>query len=343
MSASPPVSFGTHSNYLRAAAQIAGFDSLVQNEVQVLTTLAQNCQASEMYQALGHAQGDLAEVRRSLNNAWSSELVLGILRRVTNADPVIRLANNWGAVQFYYVLYHATQALHQALGNTKPSGHPSTQKIFTSTWGDPGTLPPWNLMIDASGYQNFPAGWQVDMTINPLSSCTQQNCWDFYAMAIRTTRRDTLSDAYSNERKEKASRKRKAWTAQEDARLAKGRKPRKKQVFSPSNLTAAERATVNNRVRPHSLIDYAYRLRIKTNYEDAEMFTEGPTDATSSGRVNRDIVRLAAASLLMAELHIGRLVGAPAFDAIADGWLQTHATLPQELKGGLWIRRHLLP
>jgi len=122
-----------------------------------------------------------------------------------------------------------------------------------------------------------------------------------------------------------------------------GKKPRKKRIFPPSNLTAAERAAVNKRLRPYSLIDYSYRLRIKTNYEDAEMFTEGPHDVTTSGRVNRDIVRLAAASLLMAELHIARLVGAPALGAMANGWLQTHTTLPAQMQGGLWTRRPLLP
>jgi hypothetical protein len=100
---------------------------------------------------------------------------------------------------------------------------------------------------------------------------------------------------------------------------------------------------VNKSVRAHSLIDYAYRLRIKTNYEDADMFIEGPHDTTSSGWVNRDIVRLAAASLLIAELHIARLIGAQEFAAIADGWLHAHANLPAPLQVGLPIRRHLLP
>ncbi len=322
---------------------IAGFDTLVPNDLQILTNLAQSCQASAMYQGLAQGQANLVELRRSLNNAWSSELVLGILGRFTNADSVMRLANNWGAVQLYYVLYHATQALHIATGNTKPSGHPSTQKIFTSTWGSAGTLSPWNLTTDANGYHQFPAAWQVDITVNPLAACTPASCWDLFAMAIRTTRRDTLIESYSNERKEKTSQKRKAWNAEEEARLAKGKKARKKRVFTISNLTATERAAVNKRVRPHSLIDYAYRLRIKTNYVDAEMFTEGPHNTASSGQVNRDIVRLAAASLLIAELHIARLIGGPAFATIANGWLQTHANLPAQVQGGLRTRRHLLP
>lgn len=344
MPGNPAASFATHSNYLRAAAMIAGFDTLVPNDLQILTNLAQSCQASAMYQGLAlHQQVDLQELRRSLNNAWASELVLGIPGRFTSADSVIRLANNWGVVQFYYVLYHVTQAYHIATGNPKPTNHPATQRIFTSTWGRTGTLSPWNLTNDVNGYDQFPANWQVDMTINPFTPCTPASCWDVFAMALRTTRRDSLKGAYMNERKEKTSQKRKAWNTDEEARLAKAKKARKKRVFKISNLTASERAAVNKRVRAHSLIDYAYRLRIKTNYEDADMFAEGPPNMTASGRVNRDIVRLAAASLLVAELHIARLIGGPAFAAIADAWLQSQVNLPAQLQIGLPVRRHLLP
>ena len=322
---------------------IAGFDTLVPNDLQILTNLAQSCQASAMYLGLAQQQSNLVELRRSLNNAWSSELVLGILGRFTTADSVMRLANHWGAVQLYYVLYHATQAFHIATGNAKPAGHPSTQKIFTSTWGVSGTLSPWNLTNDSNGYGQFPPNWQIDTTINSFSACTPVSCWDLFAMALRTTRRDSLTEAYSNERKEKASRKRKAWNAEEAARVAEGKKARKKRIFTVSNLTSTDRSSVNKRLRPHSLIDYAYRLRIKTNYEDAQMFTEGPQNLTASGQVNRDIVRIAAASLLMSELHIARLIGGTAFAAIADGWLQTHANLPANVQAGLGVRRHLLP
>ncbi len=343
MPGNPAASFATHSNYLRAAAMIAGFDTLVPNDLQILTNLAQSVQASAMYNGLVQHQANLVELRRSLNNAWASELVLAIPGRFTNADSVIRLANNWGVVQLYYVLYHATQAFHIATGNPRPTNHPTTQRIYTSTWGRPGTLSPWNLTIDANGYDQFPANWQVDLTINPFTPCTPVSCWDHVAMALRTTRRDSLSDAYMKKRKEKTSQKRSTWEAAEQTRLAGGKKPRKRPPFPLSNLLASERSAVNNHVRAHSLIDYAYRLRIKTNYEDADMFTEGPHNTAASGHVNRDIVRLAAASLLIAELHIARLVGAQNFAPMADGWLQTHVNLPPQLQVGLRVRRHLLP
>lgn len=343
MPGNPAASFSTHSNYLHAAATIAGFDALIPNELQILTNLAQICQASAVYQGLAQHQANLVELRRSLNNAWASELVLAIPGRLTSADSVIRLANNWGVVQLYYVLYHATQAFHIATGNPKPTGHPTTQRIFTSTWGRPGTLSPWNLTFGMTGYGQFPANWQVDPNVGPFSACTPTSCWDLFAMALRTTRRDSLDNAYKAKREEKTRQKRKAWEAIEQGRLAHGKKARKKPPFPTSNLSAPERATVNKTVRAHSLIDYIYRLRIKTNYVDAAMFTEGPQDTTSSGRVNRDIVRLASASLMVAELHVAQSVGGQNFANIADAWLQAHVNLPAQLQVGLRVRRHLLP
>ena len=343
MPANPAASFATHSNYLCAAATIAGFHTLIPNELQILGALVQNCQSSGMYQGLTQHQANLVELRSSLNNAWASELVLGIAGGFTSADPVIRLANNLGVVQLYYVLYHATQAFHIATGNPKPTSHPATQRIFTSTWGRPGSLSPWNLTCGTNGYGQFPTTWQLDPSVGSFSACTPTSCWDLFAMALRTTRRDSLVNAYKAKREDKARLRKKAWETLEEGRLVKGRKPRKKPAFPKSNLSAAERTAVNKAVRAHSLIDYAYRLRIKTQYVDADMFTEGPQDMTSSGRVNRDIVRLASASLLVAELHIARLIGATAFATIADGWLQTHVNLPAQLQVGLRVRRHLLP
>jgi hypothetical protein len=339
----PAASFATHSNYLRAVAMLAGFDTLVPNDLQILTNLAQAAQASAMYQGLVQHQANLPELRRSLHNAWASELVLAIPGRFTNADSVIRLANHWGVVQLYYVLYHATQAFHIATGNPRPANHPATQRIYTSTWGRAGALLPWNLTADANGYGQFPANWQVDLTVNPFTPCNPANVWDYAAMALRTTRKKSVGDAWLKERKNKTSQKRKAWQAVEQTRLAKGRQARKKPAFGLSNLLSSERTAVDNGVRAHSLIDYAYRLRIKTNYEDAEMFTEGPPNMAASGHVNRDIVRLAAASLLLVELHIARMSGPQQFAAIADGWLQTHVNLPPQLQVALRVRRHLLP
>jgi len=56
-----------------------------------------------------------------------------------------------------------------------------------------------------------------------------------------------------------------------------------------SRLTDQEKGQLVTKVRPHSMMDYLYRLRIKTNYLDSAMFTDGPSDNLSS---SLDISRL---------------------------------------------------
>jgi hypothetical protein len=103
-----------------------------------------------------------------------------------------------------------------------------------------------------------------------------------------------------------------------------------------ANLTAGESADVESRVRPYTVLDYLYRLRIKANYEDATVFVEGPEDDSSSIRVAQDLELVTAATLLAHELRIGR----DAVLAIVDGWLETSGVLGNTV--ALAARRELL-
>lgn len=336
-------SFITHANYLRAFATIAGFDHPATNRLHVLTDLKQRCQASPMYQGLTERTVDLVQLRRSLNNAWATELVLGIAGRVSPSDAFIRVANNWGAVQLYYVLYHGTQAYQVATGNPRPKSHPATQKISANTWSRVDSLPPWSLAADRSGYAHFLAGWTPDNAVGTFTPCTATTAWDLAATALRSTRRDAIDQEYKNERDKRTKKRVKDWNAQEAVRLTEGKKPRKARHFPKANLSADDRAAISGQVRAHVLIDYLYRLRIKTNYVDSDMFTEGPQDDASSALVNEDLSNLASASMLVNELHIARLVGPANFVQIADAWLHSLANVPPHLQMGLMTRRQLLP
>ena len=78
--------FKTHANYLRAFAHLSysGFES-----------------RHHAYRAIV----DRRQVRASLENAWSTELLLTLGAHVFRDEEVIRLSNNWNVVQAYYVVY----------------------------------------------------------------------------------------------------------------------------------------------------------------------------------------------------------------------------------------------
>jgi hypothetical protein len=57
---------------------------------------------------------DIEAVRRSLSNALGTELLLSLGSEYASEDEFVRIANNWAAVQAYYVTYHAFQAAQAA-------------------------------------------------------------------------------------------------------------------------------------------------------------------------------------------------------------------------------------
>lgn len=108
--------------------------------------------------------------------------------------------------------------------------------------------------------------------VHPWSACDPETCWDVAALALRSTRDEALQKALTQRRREKLVKRRKDWERDRAARLTVGRNPKKKPLSARANLTAGESAAVKSRVRPYTLLDYLYRLRIKTNYEDATVF-----------------------------------------------------------------------
>jgi hypothetical protein len=107
--------------------------------------------------------------------------------------------------------------------------------------------------------------------------------------------------------------------------LAKGKPARPTPTFKTAQLTADEKAVCEKAVRPYGLLDYLYRLRIKANYQDAEMFTEGPEDESSSVLVAMSMVRIATAMMIAHETRIAQLLGRDVILDQARTWVTKNA------------------
>ena len=101
----------------------------------------------------------------------------------------------------------------------------------------------------------------------------------------------------------------------------------------------AEKATLDQRTRAHGILDYLYRLRIKAQYEDSTLFSEGPETPSESLQMYQRLERVTRATLLLHELFIERMVGRAVFEPLVDDWLARQGTLPVN---PLLDRRHLL-
>lgn len=185
-------------------------------------------------------------------------------------DELARLANNWSAVQSYYVAYHAFQAYLQANGEARPQSHPKTQTMFADRWAARALdLPPWSFSAGDGVFRNGPAGRGVDLSVHPWKNCDTTNCWDIAGIALKSTRDDAVAAAMRKRRETKRTTARREWQREETNRIAAGRRARKVSEFALPHLSATEKADVQRRVRPFKPMDYLYRLRVQSNYEDS--------------------------------------------------------------------------
>lgn len=305
---------------------------------QALARLAPVAAAAPTMTLPPGADPDPDQARASLTNAWGTELLLAFGGEVAREDELVRLMNNWAVVQAYYSAYHAIQALLVTRGKQRPESHPKTQNQFADMWaGRTLQLPPWSLAACSEGWTN-PAR-EIEVDIHPWSGCDTHNCWDLAAKVMRTTRDEKVRSAESKARDRKQKEQRKAWKAEEETRLAAGKKARKEPRFSRPRLTADEKHQLNKKVRACTVLDYLYRLRVKANYEDASMFVSGPEDETSSLAVHGDLVDLTSSTLLVHELHVGAGIGKATLLAWVDEWLERNAA---GASIGLGLRRDLL-
>jgi hypothetical protein len=266
-----------------------------------------------------------------------TELLLNLGAMTFDEDELVRLANSWGSVQTYYVGYAATQALIVAEGRPRPTDHPKTQSQVAALWVTRATaVAPFSFAATAGSrtnplsYNNGP-GRPINRSVSSWSSVGSTNCWDIAATALRTTRNDAVDKKLKELRAGKARDQKKAWEAEERARVATGKRPRKTpQLPTTCKLTPAEAATAEAKVRVFTMLDYLYRLRVKANYEEAGMFTEGPDSEYVSSVVALDMVRIASAIMVAHEVRIARLLGKATVMDLANDWVLKHSPPPDK-------------
>ena len=260
-----------------------------------------------------------------MRNAWGTEFLIDMNRHFVDEPELVRLSNNWSTVQAYYVLYHSTQAVAVAKGQVRPKDHPITQRTFHSLWaGRNLCLEPWTLSYGSDGARNIPPHITLDDTIHNWARCSYDTAWSLACKALKTTRDDTLAESVKKVREGKKKDKAKTLRQENAERAMRGRKPKKMSQVTLPRLTIEEKLNIDKKKSPTTIIDYLYRLRIRTNYVDSSMFTDGPENDLASIQVRDDLSIIAGGSLLMAELTVGRIVGSDMFLKWMNDWVCTN-------------------
>lgn len=330
---SPVESFKTHSNYIRAFAILVGADSQKSTGL-IYPELANKVVQSSCLANPPKATIDDRQVFSSLKNAWGTELLINIGRHFVDEPELVKLSNNWSTVQAYYVLYHSTQAVAVAKGNVRPKTHPTTQRIFYNLWAARGLcLEPWTLSYGSEGTRNIPSHIIIDDTIHNWSHCSSDTAWSLACKALKTTREDKLAESVRKAREKKRTERISTLKKEEVERIRLGKKPKKTPNVRLPQLTREEKLRVDNKEPPTTIIDYLFRLRIRTNYVDSSMFTDGPENEHASLQVRDDLSIIAGGNLLLAELTVSRIVGHDVFLKWINDWVC--ANVPDRIVSGI--------
>jgi len=244
-------------------------------------------------------QENLQRIRSLLLNSWNSELLLNFPGLLKNDS--LKFSNHWAPVQSYYSIYLALRALILAKGiSSAKEGHNKTLRVtvYNFIQGEKIFPLPWKVLYSNRGFQNLPQNISPS-TINSLENPyhfinDEKKLWDSFCLFLRTT--------YDRMIENKCQR----W---KDNNPINGRRRKR--------LPPGQRKKIANGSRPSSIFDYFYRLRIRSNYKDADIFLLGSLSHENEYYFNA-ICYITDKTLFLIEYYIARYIGKKQMKQIID-------------------------
>lgn len=245
---------------------------------------------------------DLQKVRGLLLNSWNSELLLNFPDLLQ--DDFLKFSNHWSPVQSYYSIYLAFRALIVAKNINARGDHTTTLQVIVSNFiqGEKLLPLPWALLCNNKGFQNLPQNILPNQ-INPLKNpyhfhTNQKRLWNLLYLFTKTTR-ERIIEEKCQEWKDKNPTKR-------------GR--RKK-------LPAGQREKIAQGLRPVSIFDCFYRLRIRSNYKDVDIFILGSTTPETKHYFDA-LCNITDKTLFLIENYLWKYLGKKTMDNIINEYQQ---------------------
>jgi len=287
------LSFRTYRNYLLATNLILKRLYASDNYFECI----KNASISSGLERKERSDYNRRDVRNLLFNAWYSEIILTLPSAM---DESLRpYANHWLSVISYYSIYLALRAFLIVKRGVFKGDHTSTHQCISSLIKKQGLfIPPWNIFIKGSiSYNNFhyvrlPNSINIEK-ISSLVNPDNSNMWDLFGLWLKTTR-------------SKLIRKRKDKWKKENG---------KKKI--PKTVTLA----IEKELHPTTLFDCIHRLRIRSNYEDAEAFLMGQS-SQSALHYFSSLVTITKATLFLIELNILFHIGEKEFHSLIDEFIK---------------------
>jgi len=254
------IRFVTFQKYLHAFVRLLRQDYYdVTSKRWEIDSLKTASQLLGEYQNPSHSTKEVRDICSLLKNAVATEKLLA--SHMANRFEFIEQSNQWLPVMAYYATYQRMRAYIIAMHETSHSEHDKTISKMSEIACRHKLLPfPWNIGYGkaetgknyAQRFCNIRAGMTVNRVSN-LSVLRQNDALDFYGKFLKTTRDEFIRLKCERWREQnKKKRARKGLSSKYDETL-----------------------------QTTSIFNCLYRLRIRSNYRDADMFIEGQTEQSA--------------------------------------------------------------
>lgn len=241
-------------------------------------------------------------VRSLLLNSWNSELLLNLPNLFQ--EDFLKFSNHWSPVQSYYSIYLGCRALIVAKNINARGDHATTCRVVVSNLiqGENLFPQPWGILMDGQGFKNL-NNYTSPHSINPLENPhyfrnDPDKLWDSLCLFIRTTRYRIIEEKCQE------------W---------KDRHPTNK--GARKRLPSGKKVKIAYSTQPTSLFDCFYRLRIRSNYKDVDIFILGSSAPETRYYFNA-LCNITDKTLFVIESYLCRYLGRKKIFTIINDYLQ---------------------
>jgi hypothetical protein len=276
------ISLSTYLNYVKSFLVLA-------NKSDLRTTQSQLPSFNKLQRSRS-INSD--EIRKPLFRGW---LTWKAMKRLPICDnpELAATANFWLPVQAYYALHGIGLAATYSLTSEKPTKH----EHFLSTFSNQIVhLLPFPLNLRCSGNPVTDRSLKienVDLAVSNLRALNQLSDPTFYAeelaaKALLTTRKRNFEERCARERAKHRIRR----------------------------LNSTRKEKIGDSLRPTSVLDLFYRLRIRTNYDDPDMYVYGQETAGDAKERYNDLLNLTEHTISVLQPIIARKIGRDEFEGL---------------------------
>jgi hypothetical protein len=210
-----------------------------------------------------------AIIEKNLFRGWLTLKAMELLP-IDKYPEIATTANFWAPVQAYYALHGVGLACLAALNTTPPVDHRAFRASITEQLVIRLLPFPFNLWCDGLEADDKDCPCELGncgismaqvVSASNLENPSRYNAETIAAKALHTTRMKFLKEHFDTLRSKKV-------------------KPGK----TRRNLKREEKLGAERNLHRTSIFDFIYRIRVRSNYDDPEMYIHGQTDADTAQR-----------------------------------------------------------